>query len=268
MLIRILSLLIIAFSVNADLPPRTVQWPLGEDVSPWRGYGQSNSWMGFHWALDFHGTALNSEDIVSTPYPYDGGWCLAVSYGADTIIDSELEGLVLIGTNRHAVFGWDYEHIDIDHEDYPFICNPITLLGRDQLAPLATLSGNLGDHVHFAWLSKDDFEPPIVERTGYVNPIVYLYSELYPYNVAKCGVIDYEEIYSSGVIFANDEIPFPIPEDQSYVRDRCDILIRPYTFYFNDPTNQYCIVSKVSWRLLKQSPQGGYSPMTLNLLGA
>jgi hypothetical protein len=106
--------LIIAAILGTDfLPPRTNEWPLGDSITPARGYGQWNGWVetqreaGFHWAVDFHGLA---GDTVYSPWHGQG---IVLRVGASAM-DSTEGGVLaerLSGVITRSIT-WDLTDID------------------------------------------------------------------------------------------------------------------------------------------------------------
>ncbi|MCD4701540.1 MAG: T9SS type A sorting domain-containing protein, partial [Candidatus Aegiribacteria sp.] len=194
-------------------------------------------------------------------------WVLGVS--DQTIIDTipYVEGSVLIGRGKYASYGWHYGHIDVHPENYRFRLE--YPLGRDIVSVL--VPHGLGSHVHFSWLGKDSYEEPY-EQPGYFNPIDYLGPLIsFPYNVAAFSPTDSGPCGAfasiTGIMFAYEGRENVIPP-QDRVREVIDILVRPYTYYYSNPSNDSCIVRKVKWRLLWQNPDScEYQPHNSNLLG-
>lgn len=161
-----------------DAPPRTNQWPLRQNTTPERGYGQWNGdgssgrQGGFHWALDFHGQA---GDTVYSPWRGNGTVLRWDQDGQDPN-----QGLVLIVENDGKSFGWLYGHINYNDPDFRF--REGDRVNRVNLARLYQLTGELGPHLHMSWLSVADFNSALC--TGYLNPLLYLMKSCYPFDKA------------------------------------------------------------------------------------
>jgi hypothetical protein len=249
-------MLLLISQVDIDYPSIAPLWPLGADVTPWRGYGQWNGYSEFHRALDFHGSV---GDLVSAPYHSSlwPSWVLGIS--PDTIVDVAIEGSVLLGELSSSTYGWHYAHIDVNHPKFTFTL--ATPINRDIVSVLVPIP-ELGSHVHFSWLDKNAYayggpHP----QDGYFNPYEYLSPPPSPrYDEAVFGSLfgpfDYNDDYAlSGILFVTDEDTTLYPLlPQDVIRDSVDILVRPYTKYWHDLSNTKCGVREVRWHLLWQDP--------------
>ncbi|MCK4806326.1 MAG: T9SS type A sorting domain-containing protein [Candidatus Aegiribacteria sp.] len=241
-----LCLLLLISSVDIEYPDSSAAWPLGYFAPLRRGYGQWNVTDDFHRALDFHGSVYN---LVSAPYPGDDFWVIDKYIVTDTITETRAEGHVIIGNDLNADYGWLYGHININHKRFPL--DPEVPYSRSVISELVQHS--LGSHVHFSWLDVGALSPGVPQH-GYFNPIDYLIRCWSLFNVAAFGPLNSYGVFGlKGVVFFPDDSPFP-SADQNNIREVVDIVVRPYTYYYQNPTNDACGVRIVNWRLAWQNP--------------
>lgn len=262
-----LCLLLLISSVDIDYPDNPAWWPLGYSAPLRRGYGQWNGGgstpgAGFHKALDFHGSLW---DKVYVPYPGDDFWVIDRYPTADTITETRAEGHVIIGNSENADYGWLYGHIDITHPRLELKLNH--MYNRALISVLE--EHPLGSHVHFSWLDAGALSPGVPQH-GYFNPIDYLIRYWGLFNEAAFGPVDHLGGFGlGGLLFVADEEDelYPIPP-QDEVCETVDILVRPYTYFYENPDNNLCIARKVMWRILRQNPSNlEYVTYQTSLLG-
>ncbi len=261
-----LFLLLLISSVDIEYPDSSAAWPLGYFAPLRRGYGQYNDSLDFHRGLDFFGRKGRE---VRAPYPGQGFWVLGVS--PDTIRGPCRADCtsVLIAPDSSDQWGWHYAHIftnllgyELERDHY---------YSRDVVTLLRPLSDQQS-HIHFAWLDKAAYAPggPNPQH-GWLNPIDYLIRYYGLFNIAAFSPTDGGEwdVFRSitGIVFATEGNNYTCPP-QNRVREVIDIIIRPYTYYYQNPTNDSCIVRKVQWRLLWQNPDScEYQPYNSSFLG-